>query len=76
MAVDGKTVSTVETQSTVHTEQQLEQASKQTKRVGLSKRVETAAPLESLKYETDHQKVLQHEQRLKAVEQQVFHSLL
>jgi hypothetical protein len=50
----------------------LQQASKQTKRVGLSKRVETAAPLESLKYETDNQKLLQHEQKLKAVEQQVF----
>ncbi len=71
LAVDGKTVSTAEAQLSAHTAQQLQQASKQTKRVGLSKRVETAAPLESLKYETDNQKLLQHEQKLKAVEQQV-----
>lgn len=58
-------------EQTSHQSGQVQQAQKQTRRIGVSRQVEVAAPLESKTQETENQKFVQHEQKLKALEQQV-----
>ena len=58
-------------EQTSHKSSKVEQAQKQTRRIGVSRQLEVAAPLESQTQETETQKVVQHEHKLKALEQEV-----
>ncbi len=71
ISIDDKAISAAAAEQTSHQSGQVQQAQKQTRRIGVSRQVEVAAPLESKTQETENQKFVQHEQKLKALEQQV-----